>query len=61
LNKGKYRINKLEVQNFAKKENFGTDKKSNKIQAKIQDKLYLKDLFGNTGNNKRIKKTKEKT
>ena len=61
LNEGKYRINKLEVQNFAKKENFGTDKKSNKIQAKIQDKLYLQDLFGNSGYNDWFKWTKEKT
>ena len=48
------------MKNFAKKENFGTDKKSNKIQAKIQDKSYLQDLFGNSGYNDWFEWTKEK-
>ena len=61
LNKGNYRIIKRGLKNFAKKENFGTDKQSNKIQAKIQDKLYLQDLFGNSGYNDWFEWTKEKT
>ena len=61
LNTGNYRIIKRGLKNFAKKENFGTDKQSNKIQTKIQDKLYLQDLFGNSGYNDWFKWTKEKT
>ena len=61
LNTGNYRIIKRGLKNFAKKENFGTDKQSNKIQAKTQDKLYLQDLFGNSGYNDWFEWTKEKT
>ena len=55
LNTGNYRIVKRELKNFAKKENIGTDKKKNRviIQAKMQDKLYLR-VFGNSGYNRRL-------
>ena len=54
LNTGNYRIVKRELKNFAKKENIGTDKKNRVIiQAKMQDKLYLR-VFGNSGYNRRL-------
>ena len=54
LNTGNYRIVKRELKNFAKKENIGTNKKNRvMIQAKMQDKLYLR-VFGNSGYNRRL-------